>query len=189
MTQFKWLHLQMHQRRAAKSLKSSVNVRAIRCSCENALVSNYAHYDHQCEWQSSQQQVLWISRSAGCTEGRGTRAERREPRSCLVNLFSPKCSGSVCDTAAGVWLPYRAGLGAPQLLLRGDRAAPFMRRTARRPAVTRASTLLLFSAPDHGSPQTRLTFPPGRLDWEVSVCACALPPPNTRHSCISLEDF
>lgn len=56
-------------------------------------------------------------------------------RACWVNLFYPKCSGSVHDTAAGVWLPYRLGLNISQLPLQGERAAPF------RPAVTWASFL------------------------------------------------
>lgn len=53
-----------------------------------------------------------------------------------MNPFSPKYSGSVHDTAAGVRLPYRLGLNVSQLPLQRERAAPFMEWTARRPAVT-----------------------------------------------------
>lgn len=53
----------------------------------------------------------------------------------------------------------------------GERAAPFMVWTARRPAVTWASTLLLFSVLDPGSPQTCLVFLPGRPNWAAAMCS------------------
>lgn len=50
-----------------------------------------------------------------------------------------------------------------------ERAAPFMGWTARRPAVTWASTLLLFSVRDLSSPRACLVFLPGCLDWAAAM--------------------
>lgn len=52
-----------------------------------------------------------------------------------------------------------------------QRAAPFMVRTAIRPAVTWASTPLLFSVPDPSSPRTCLVFLPRRPDWAAAICS------------------
>lgn len=60
-------------------------------------------------------------------------------------------------------------------LCRGGRAAPFMVWTARRPAVTWASRLLLFSVPDPSSPQTCLVFLSGRLGWAAAMCSMLSP--------------
>lgn len=127
------------------------------------------------QWKSSGHHILWNSGHFKCQVCKGETEVRGEGPDAWTHS-NPECSGSVRDTVAGVWLPYRLGLNVSQLPVQGDWAAPFMCWTARR-----TSSNLSINAP-FPLPQNRahlgLVFLPGNPDWAAAMCSLCYPPTN-----------
>lgn len=95
-----------------------------------------------------------------------------------MNLFQLKSSGSVRDTAAGVWLPYRVSLSASQLLLRSIHAQD-SQKTCGNLSINTPS--FLCPRPELTSDMSRLSARASRLRGirvcvRVCVCTCTLHP-------------